>query len=356
MPQPRPVPSRRTSVRKCPALAAALVVSCVVFAPAPAAEVPFEGDRDSLALVLAAVANHRAAVRQGAVRADMRAVGEGLLGGVKAEMTLRWRGDLGRASFRIYDPTLRDGEVIGHSWSPLLEIVRAREATYFWSPERASLREYRLSEAETDGRYPMMARCWPRSLWFAGGGSDFHRDEEYWDLKFDPARLDANRTTVLITARAGGGEVRLERFYRNGNRGWAVASADAGWNVTSYGSELIDDDHAGHRGTFEWERDPGGVYHVRRMTDQRFGRTFENLKIVREFSDFRTAVPDGDAQFTKAALGLPKTRYEVTTWTPAGYSTRSVGRKASGVDEARLRALGQLLRDGSLLTGAEAPE
>ena len=335
-----------------------LLIATVASLPAVRAdEVPVVGDRAALEVVLAAVATSRAALAEGSVDAAITAPGrEGPLSDEEAELSLRWRGELAFTRFRGVIPFYRGGseEIAGREWSMWERILRTPNVTHRFNPHGTTLSSFRFPSDSHRIGLVRHSRLWPPFDWFTNGMSDFEDEDSRWDVAFDPARVDANTTTETITVEAGRDEVRLSRTFENGNSDWAIASRDAGWNVVRYGADLSSGEYAGHRGTYDWGRAHGGTFWVRRMTGQRFTGSGDGPMVTWEFSNFRDSLPD-DADFTRAALEIPSDeRVTVYKVTENGRAARSLGPpRTPGVSEGKLRALGELLGEGSFLRGGQ---
>ena len=314
-----------------------------------------EGDRAALDLVLAAVATHRAALDEGSVDCRVTAPGQrGPLSDEEAEFSLRWRDGHGFSQFRSVMFLLGGGsrEIRGREWSGGTRILRTPDETFSFEPRQSTLWHSKFPPDSERIALVAHSRFWPRWDWFATQSFGYEDESARWDVAFDPTRLDANPATVAIRAEADGDEITLSSPFRSGNVRTAVASREAGWNVVRYDSNLVSEEYVGVRGTFEWERNPDGVYWVRRMTTQRFSVGSEGPVVTREFSNFTTSVP-ADADFTRTALEIPAdARVQLSEYTANGVNTRTVGRRPEpGVSGRRLNELGLLLRESSFLAG-----
>ena len=316
-----------------------------------------EGDRAALETVLAAVATHRAALDEGAVDCVVTAPPDGPLAATNAKFSCAWRGDRAFTRFKWEYPVFPAGSDVAKErrWSGEFRILRTPEATYSFQSRKNTLHLSLFPPDSGELNLVENSRFWPRWDWFANHGPGYEKAASRWDVAYDPARVDANTTTVKFVVDADADEVRVSRTFENGNGDWILASRDAGWNVVSYSSELAPGvKNGGTRGTFEWEQNPDGVWWVRRTTRGRFRNGREGSTVTAEFSNFRTAAPAG-VTFKEADLDLPTdTPYDIWETSPNGRRTRTVGRRSgSGVAGSKLNDLGRLLRDGSFLGGED---
>ena len=331
-------------------------------ARAVAAEaVPVEGDEAALQLVLAAVATQRAECSAGGfVKAELQLEGGNLPETDRARVSVLWSGHLGRAEFSLYDSKMRGGEIVGRSWTPLRTVIRANTEVVMYDAFYNRLRVFPGRRSVPGTKIPSVSRAWPAEKWFMEGGSEEPKERYLFDNYFDPANAYYLPKSVAVGAEADGDEIHLTRRLKNGIVVRATAAESAGWNVVRYDTDLGELDRWTTRGTFEWERHPGGRYWVRRLTAQSFDLTTEGPTLTAEFSDFDPDPPGlRRAQFSREALDLPDGT-EVVTETPRGAPKRTwVGGRpvrSDLVTDDVLEKLGEALKADSFLTDGEGDD